>query len=156
MAEQRGEPVSRVAADLIRRGLDSLNAGHRRSATGNAGATIEQPGVRRAPGERAPWLMSYPDDPQWRTQMWAAIVALHERYPRQLERLKDDWWESAAHVEMLCAFTIWRDWIDHYATDPRDELRFHIELHSYGELLRSEGGSWQTWTPGAPPEHWAY
>jgi hypothetical protein len=92
MAEQRDEPVSRVAADLVRRGLDNLGGGKgRSSATGDAGAgeAAGRPGARRAPGERAPWLVSYPDDPTWRAQMWGAIVALHTRYPKQLERLKD-------------------------------------------------------------------
>jgi hypothetical protein len=157
MADTRDEPVSRVAADLIRRGLDNLSAGNTNS---NAGAHVNAGGrgsARCEPGERAPWLVSYPDDPACRAQMWGAIVALHARYPQQLDRLKDRWWDSDGHVEMLCAFTIWRDWIDHKATDPRDELEFHAQLRYYAEQLRSEGGSvQQAWKPGAPPDKWAY
>lgn len=51
--------------------------------------------------------------------MWGSIVALYGRYPHALAYLKDGWWEDAAHVEVLCALVVWRDWIDHVAEDPR-------------------------------------
>ena len=35
---------------------------------------------------RAPWLEPYGGDTDWRQQMWGEIVALHGRYPVQLER----------------------------------------------------------------------
>jgi hypothetical protein len=38
--------------------------------------------------------------------MWGSIVALHGRYPRALEHLKEGWWEDAAHVETLCALVV--------------------------------------------------
>lgn len=34
---------------------------------------------------------------------WAAIVALHARYPKELERLKDGWWEDNSQTETLTA-----------------------------------------------------
>jgi hypothetical protein len=39
-------------------------------------------------GERSPWLEPYGGDTQWRRQMWGAIVALHGRYPEQLQARK--------------------------------------------------------------------
>jgi hypothetical protein len=44
-------------------------------------------------------------------------VALYGRYPHALAHLKDGWWEDAAHVEVLCALVVWRDWIDQVAED---------------------------------------
>jgi hypothetical protein len=41
-------------------------------------------------GERAPWLEPYGGDKQWRREMWGEIVALHGRYPEQLQALKDN------------------------------------------------------------------
>jgi hypothetical protein len=54
-------------------------------------------------------------DPEWRSHMWGSIVALHGRYPHELAHLKDGWWKDAAHVEVLCALVVWRDWIDEAA-----------------------------------------
>jgi hypothetical protein len=50
-------------------------------------------------GERAPWLEPYGGDLQWRQQMWGAIVALHGRYPNQLQALKDKWWTDESTTE---------------------------------------------------------
>jgi hypothetical protein len=36
--------------------------------------------------ERPSWLEPYGGDPEWRSQMWGAIVALHGRYPRGTQR----------------------------------------------------------------------
>ena len=55
-------------------------------------------------------------------------MALHGRYPKALEHLKEGWWEDAAHVETLCALVVWRDWIDQAADDPRHELAFQTQL----------------------------
>jgi hypothetical protein len=72
--------------------------------------------------------------------MWGSIVALHGRYPHALAHLKDGWWEDAAHVEVLRALVVWRDWIDQAAEDPRHELAFHAQLSDYSRELRQEGG----------------
>ena len=44
--------------------------------------------------ERPPWLEPYGGDPVWWRETWGAIVALHGRYPRHLEHLKDGWWRT--------------------------------------------------------------
>lgn len=54
-------------------------------------------------GERPPWLEPYGGDHEWRQQMWGAIVALHGRYPEQLEALNDKWWKDDSQTEPLCA-----------------------------------------------------
>lgn len=87
--------------------------------------------------------------------MWGLIVALYGRYPRQLVYLKDEWWEHPAHVEMLCALVVWREWIDWSGQDPREELAFHIQLSDYARTLHQEpGGITSAWEPGPPPPKW--
>jgi hypothetical protein len=109
------------------------------------------------PDRRAPWIEPFYDRQEWRSIMWGSIVALHGRYPRALEHLKDGWWEDAAHVETLCALVIWRDWINQEADDPRYELAFQAQLADYGRELRQEsGGVTRAWVPGAPPDEWAH
>ena len=49
--------------------------------------------------ERAPWLEPYGGDAAWRQQMWGAVVALHGRYPTQLEALNDKWWKDESQTE---------------------------------------------------------
>lgn len=84
--------------------------------------------------------------------MWGGIVALHGRYPASLVYLKDEWWESEAHVETLWALVVWRQWIDDAGRDPREELSFQANLTDYGQTLRQEGGGiTKAWKPGAPP-----
>ena len=84
-----------------------------------------------------------------------AIYALHARYPRELAHLKDKWWESKAHVEILCALAVWRQTIDCFGQDPREELQFHGQLDEYGHTLRQEGGGiTRAWKRGAPPQEW--
>ena len=88
--------------------------------------------------------------------MWGDICSLYERYPKALAYLKDGWWKDSSHVEMLCAFVIWRATIDVYGANPREELDFQAELLSYGHVLRQEGGGVSTaWKPGPQPPEWA-
>jgi hypothetical protein len=88
--------------------------------------------------------------------MWGAIVALHARYPRHLEHLKDDWWTDDSHTETLCALAVWRAEIDDAGQDPREELAFQTHLAHYAHTLRQQGGGVaKAWTPGAPPREWA-
>ena len=88
-------------------------------------------------------------------EMWGAIVALHGRYPRRLEHLKDGWWNDDAHAETLCALAVWRAEIDDVGQDPREELAFQAQLADYAQTLRQQGGGVaKTWRPGAPPQEW--
>jgi len=87
--------------------------------------------------------------------MWGAIVALHGRYPRHLEALKDEWWTDDAHTETLCALAVWRGEIDDAGEDPREELAFKARLADYAHALRQQGGGvTRAWKPGAPPTEW--
>jgi hypothetical protein len=105
--------------------------------------------------ERPRWLEPYGGDPEWRSQMWGAIVALHGRYSRALGAVKDEWWADASHAETLCALAIWRAEIDDAGQDPREELAFHAQLADYSHSLRQEGGGvTKAWKPGAPPDTW--
>ena len=107
-------------------------------------------------GERAPWLEPYGGDSEWRRQMWGAIVALHGRYPDQLQALKDKWWSSDATTETLCALAVWRAELDDGGQDPREELAFQHQLADYSQLLRQQGGgATKEWKPGATPPEWA-
>jgi hypothetical protein len=107
-------------------------------------------------GERPPWLEPYGGDSQWRRQMWGAIVALHGRYPEQLETLKDKWWTSESTVETLCALAVWRAELDDGGQDPREELAFQTQLADYAQVLRQQGGGvTKAWKPGAAPPEWA-
>lgn len=151
LAEQRGEPASRVAAQLI---CAEIMAG---SDTKRTHVTTPAPALKEKadPDRRAPWIEPYYDRQDWRAVMWGSIVALHGRYPQALEHLKDGWWEDTAHVETLCALVVWRDWIDQSADDPRYELAFQTQLVDYSHMLRREGGGvTRTWRPGPPPDEW--
>jgi hypothetical protein len=149
LAEQRGEPVSRIAAQMVCAGIAEGND-PRRSAS-----SISASSPATAPDRNAPWIEPVLGDPEWRSYMWGSIVALYGRYPHALAHLKDGWWEDAAHVEVLCALVVWRDWIDQVAEDPRHELAFHAQLSDYSRELRQEGGGvTRAWQPGAPPDEW--
>ncbi|MFZ1154083.1 MAG: hypothetical protein WAN93_04180 [Solirubrobacteraceae bacterium] len=106
--------------------------------------------------DRAPWLQPYGGDPDWSKQMWGAIVALHGRYPTQLEKLKEEWWKDESQTETLCALAVWRAELDDSGQDPREELAFQNQLADYAQVLRQQGGGvTKTWTPGGPPPEWA-
>jgi hypothetical protein len=106
--------------------------------------------------ERAPWLEPYGGDPGWRQQMWGAVVAMHGRYPTQLEALNNKWWTDDSQTETLCALAVWRAEIDDTGQDPRDELAFQNQLADYAHVLRQQGGGvTKAWKPGAPPPEWS-
>jgi hypothetical protein len=150
LAEERGEPVARVAARMIEAALAGGEPHQGRVSTPERRLP-----ARTAPDQRPPWLEPYGGDREWRVLIWAAIVALHGRYSHALAFLKEGWWEDAAHLETLCALVVWRDWIDDYGDDPRYELAFHAQLEDFGRGLRQEGGGISsTWKPGAPPDGW--
>jgi len=150
LAAGAGEPPSTVAAHLVRNGVtEAADEGRVRAL---------RPAARVVAGERAErprWFEPYGGDPAWRQQMWGAIVALHGRYPRLLEALKDGWWTDEVHTEILCAFAVWRGEIDDAGENPREELAFHHQLADYAQALRQQGGGVsKAWRPGAPPADW--
>src|SRR5438270_7560164 len=75
--------------------------------------------VRRTNRGRAPWLEPCGGDPEWRSQIWGAIVAIHGRYPRALSVLKDEWWTDESHTETLCALAVWPGVFDDFGQAPR-------------------------------------
>jgi hypothetical protein len=151
-AEATGEAMSRVAAQAIRERFGGLLADTPVSARR---ASSAQP-LRLATDARAPWLEPYGGDPLWRSTMWGAIVALHGRYPRHLEHLREDWWSDEAQTELLGALAVWRDEIDDAGRDPREELAFHHQREAVSRVLRQAGGGVEShWEPGAPPDGWA-
>jgi hypothetical protein len=106
--------------------------------------------------ERAPWLEPYGGDGEWRRQMWGLLVALHGRYPRHLETLKEKWWTDESQTETLCALAVWRAELDDAGVDPREELAFQNQLADFAHVLRRQGGGvTKAWKPGAPPAEWA-
>jgi CopG-like RHH_1 or ribbon-helix-helix domain, RHH_5 len=149
LADASGEPVATLAARIVRDGVAhpvkdgklTAPAAPRRTA-----ATMDQ---------RPPWLEPYGGDSVWWREMWGSVVALHGRYPRQLEHLKDGWWDDEATAETVCALAVWRAEIDQHGRDPREELAFHHQLADIADTLRQQGGGVESrWTPGAPPERW--
>jgi hypothetical protein len=149
LAANAGEPQSTLAGLLVRNGIaQAVNDGKVRP-------------LKQAPiavgrgGERARWLEPYGGDPDWRAEMWGAIVALHGRYPRALANLKDGWWTDEQHTETLCALAVWRTEIDDAGADPREELAVQTQLNDYAHTLRQDGGGvTKAWKPGAPPPEW--
>jgi hypothetical protein len=153
LAEERGEPMSRIAAHMVCAEAADRKDPHRTHGPTPASLPTEDPDLDL--DRRAPWIEPLFGDPRWRAEMWGSIVALYGRYPRELGHLKNGWWENVAHVERLCAFAVWRDWIDLASDDPRDELAFHIQLSDFSRELHQEGGSvTRAWQPGAPPDGW--
>jgi len=107
LAAGAGEPPSTVAGQLVRNGIsEAAEGGKVRSLR------LAPVPARHADDRRARWLEPYGGDRNWRQEMWGAIVALHGRYPRHLENLKDRWWTDEAHTETLCALAVWRAEID--------------------------------------------
>ena len=104
----------------------------------------------------APWL-----DPRnetrrrWRSELWAAVLALHERYPDELANLEADWWRSQSRIEVLGALATWRSTIDTSGRDPRQELAFHTELIAYGQMLdQTPGVGGDMFEDAIPPAKW--
>jgi hypothetical protein len=149
MADEAGEPVARVAAQLIRSQLDQLSTGGRRVPSTHGAAPD------RRPGERPPWLEPYGGERTWRARMWGEIVALYGRYPVRLRGLQEGWWNDAAHLEQVCALVCWRRLLDDASRDPVEELSFQVHIAELGRAIdREPGGVTRAWTPGAPPDDW--
>jgi len=150
LATGTGEPLATLAGQIVRDGV-ALAA-----KDGKVRALRASPTVLAEAAGRPRWLEPYGGDRTWRQEMWGAIVALHGRYPRHLQDLKDGWWTDEAHTETLCALATWRAELDDTGQDPRDELAFHTHLSDHRTTLRQEGGGiTKAWQPGAPPQGWA-
>jgi hypothetical protein len=158
LAANTREPAARLAGHMVRQGIaETASSGQVRVPRAKTAPAVrnEPPAVEDS-DQRAPWLEPYGGSREWRALMWGAIVALHGRYPAALAWLKDGWWENEAQVETLCALAVWRQAIDDYGRDPREELAFQYQLADYGHTLRHEGGGiTHAWKPGAPPSEWA-
>jgi hypothetical protein len=150
LAAGAGEPLATLARQMVRDGVALA------TQSGKVRALKRAPTLTGRKGAgRAPWLEPYGGDAPWRQETWGAIVALHGRYPRHLEHLKDGWWRDEAHTETLCALAAWRAQIDDTAQDPREELAFQHQLAHYAHTLRQQGGGVaKAWQPGAPPQEW--
>jgi hypothetical protein len=150
LAAGAGEPPSTLAGQLVRKGIaEAANDGKVRPL--RAAPIL----LARKGGERARWLEPYGGDGDWRQELWGAVVALHGRYPRHLDALKDGWWTDESHTETLCALAVWRAEIDDAGEDPREELAFQAQLSDYAQMLRQQGGGvTKAWKPGAPPDDW--
>jgi hypothetical protein len=150
LAAGAGTPHSTLAAQFVGNEIArAIKNGHvrpMRSAPVLAGRNSD---------ERPPWLEPYGGDPDWRQQMWGQVVALHGRYPGQLQALNDGWWKDESQSETLCALAVWRAELDDTGHDPRDELAFQNQLADYAQVLRQQGGGvTKAWKPGATPAEW--
>ena len=146
MAANSGEPVSRLAAQIVLSRV-MYGPGEQYPMT----ATVDQTSSQQRPC----WLEPPGENAEWRSQMWDEIVALWSRYPRELADLNDHWWESESLVETLCALATWRRGIDESGRDPREELAFQAGLSECSNSLKGEvTRRMRPWNPGPPPEHW--
>ena len=87
--------------------------------------------------------------------MWGAVVALHGRYPRQLQDVKTGWWTDDSQYDTPCALAVWRAEIDEAGRDPAKSSPFNVS--SIATPRRSEttaAASPRRGNPGAPPEEW--
>jgi len=150
LADDAGEPLATLATQMIRTEVAAVSK-HGKVTRVSRGAMSTDGSDRRAR-----WLEPYGGDRTWREIMWGAIVAMHGRYPRHLQNLKDGWWSDDSQTETLCALAVWRAEIDDNGQDPREELAFQRQLGDYAETLRRQpGGVEGIWRPGAPPDAWA-
>lgn len=150
LATAADKPPSTLAAEFVQDGIaQALSAG--KIQRPRATSTI----AMRENGQRPVWLEPYGGSREWRQRMWGEILALHARYPTELEALKDNWWTNETTLGMLCALATWRAEIDDNGPDPREEITFLSQLTDYANQLRQQsGGIAKTWKPGAPPAAW--
>jgi hypothetical protein len=113
LADATGEPVATLAARIVRDGVT------RAVKDGKVTPPAALPRTVATTDQRPPWLEPYGGDEQWRRETWGAIVALHGRYPRQLEHLRDGWWEDEPTAETVCALAVRRAEIDQDGRNPR-------------------------------------
>lgn len=158
LAEAYGEPLSRVAAQMVRERVEEMPArapARRRRSRTTPPPAPDEPMATDGMMGRAPWLEPYGGDFEWRSLTWGGIVALYGRYPIELQLLQEGWWRNESQFETICALVAWREMIDVHSRDPREELAFQYQLECFREALSKAGGSVTTaWKPGAPPADW--
>jgi len=130
-AQAGGEPLASTASGLLRTILEDPDA---KPAKRLRAPRPESRTRRPSHADGPPWLPSE-QDPGWAEQMWAAILALHARYPRALAKLEHDWYEHPERAETLAALAVWRSSIDAAAEDPREELAFQNALQQLARAL---------------------
>jgi len=144
MAASSGEPVSRLAAQIVRSRVVEAAEGHTRCYRS-----------RRLTAERPDWLEPLADGRAWRASMWEEIEALYLRYQHALSGLVDGWWADESCVEMLCAMATWRRAIDESGHDPTEELDFQARLLECSTALRRAADpDARSWIPGVSPHAW--
>jgi hypothetical protein len=151
-AQAAGEPVARTAARLVRDGLLSTQA---QSAGEPAPATAPKPAEGQGGGSPG-WLQPPGEQERWRRELWAAVCALAERYPRVFSKLVADWWTDRALMEVLGALSAWRSQLDAGQNpDPRAELLFHDRLELLErQLTQASDPTAARFTGGPPPSEW--
>lgn len=151
-AQAAGEPAARTAARFVRDGLLSTQA----QATGeSAPAMSPKPAESRSAGSPG-WLQPPGEQERWRRELWAAVSALAERYPRVFSKLVADWWTDRAVTEVLGALSAWRSQLDSgESADPRAELLFHDRLEILErQFTHSTDPTAARFTGGPPPSEW--
>jgi hypothetical protein len=151
-AQANSEPVARTAARLVRDGLLSTQA---QAAGEPAAAAAAKPAERQGAGSPG-WLQPPGEQERWRRELWAAVSALAERYPRVFSKLVADWWSDRALVEVLGALSAWRSQLDSgESADPRAELLFHDRLELLERQLTQAGDPTAArFAGGPPPSEW--
>jgi hypothetical protein len=146
-----GEPLASTASGLLRTVLEDQDAKPAKRLR------AQRPESRTRPPSTAggpPWLPNE-QDPNWAEHMWAAIVALHQRYPRALAKLESDWYEHPERSETLTALATWRASIDAAAEDPREELAFQSALQQLARTLDQSPGLGRPFKADTPmPPGW--
>ncbi|MGO9322466.1 MAG: hypothetical protein ACLQBY_16940 [Solirubrobacteraceae bacterium] len=151
-AQAAAEPVARTAARLVRDGLLSTQA----QAAGEP-ATAAAPKPVEGQGAGSPgWLQPPGEQERWRRELWAAVSALAERYPRVFSKLVADWWSDRALIEVLGALSAWRSQLDAgQSADPRAELLFHDRLELLErQLTQASDPTAARFAGGPPPSEW--
>jgi hypothetical protein len=154
-AQAAGEPAARTAARFVRDGLLSTQA--QVQAAGEQPSPTTTPKPAKGQGAGAPeWLQPPGEQERWRRELWAAVSALAERYPRVFSKLVADWWTDRAVVEVLGALSAWRSQLDAGQNpDPRAELLFHDRLELLERQLTQAGDPTAArFAGGPPPSEW--
>lgn len=149
-ARESGEPLASTASGLLRTVLEDQDVKPtKRLRPPRPESRTRPPSHSSGP----PWLPSE-QDPNWAEQMWAAILALHQRYPRALAKLEHDWYEHPERAETLAALATWRASIDDDAEDPREELAFQNALQQLARALDQSPGLGRLFAESAMPVGW--
>jgi hypothetical protein len=152
-AQANGEPAARTAARMVRDGLLSTHA----HAAGEPPTPKESNRDAGGKGQGLPgWLEPPGERERWRRELWAAVCALAERYPRVFSKLVADWWTDRQLIEVLGALGAWRSQLDRGEyPDPRAELLFHDRLELLDRQLTQTGDPTAArFSGGPPPSEW--